>query len=166
MKIPFVWDKYSDQPYPLKDKAYKKKMRRKHILSYVPLFFINLIIFPLSILVMYFFKGNNDIQKSFFGIGVDLDKGEVQKDLIEELGVQYLLIRMPLWQIDRVDEYVRFAKSFGEDKHILINILQDREHIEDEVLLSICLSSPKLLANLTYSSTLSICHNGIRIRRY
>jgi len=33
------------------------------------------------------------------------------------------------------EEYVAFVKSFGEDKQILLNILQDREHIEDEVLL-------------------------------
>jgi hypothetical protein len=42
---------------------------------------------------------------------------------------------MPLWEMHRLDEYVAFAKSFGKDKQILINILQDREHIEDEVLL-------------------------------
>ena len=135
MKTPFVWDKYSDQPYPLRDKVYKKKMRRRHIWSYLPLFLSNLVIFPLSIVVMYFLKGHNTANKSFYGIGVDLDKGEIQKELVEELGVKYLLIRMPLWQMHRVAEYVQFAKSFGEDKEILVNILQDRKHIEDEALL-------------------------------
>jgi len=135
MKKPFIWDNYSDQPYPLKDKAYKKKMRAKHLFSYIPLFLTNIIIFPLSIVLMYFFKGQNDSKNSFYGIGVDLDKGEVQKELIEELGVKHLLVRMPLWQMDRVEEYVNFAKSFGTDKHILLNILQDREHIEDKALL-------------------------------
>ena len=135
MKAPFIWDRYSDQPYPLKDKAYKKKMRSKHILAHVPLFLTNLIIFPLSIVVMYLFKGHNDTKESFYGMGVDLDNGEVQKELIEELGIKHLLIRMPLWEMHRVEEYVAFAKSFGEEKHILLNILQDREHIEDEVLL-------------------------------
>jgi len=135
MQKPFIWDKYSDQPYPLKDRAYKKKMRRRHIWSYVPLVLINLIIFPLSIVVMYFFKRQNSTQKSFYGIGVDLDKGEMQKELVEELGIQHLLVRMPLWEVHRLNEYVAFAKSFGKDKQILINILQDREHIEDELLL-------------------------------
>jgi len=45
------------------------------------------------------------------------------------------LIRMPLWEMKRVEKYVAFAKSFGPDKQILLNILQDREHIEDEILL-------------------------------
>ena len=30
MKEKFVWDKYSDQPYQIADKAYKKQMRSQH----------------------------------------------------------------------------------------------------------------------------------------
>ncbi len=135
MKAPFIWDKYSDQPYPIKDKVYKKQMRKKHMWDYIPLVLTNIIFFPLSILLMTLFKGKQVPRKSFYGMGVDLDKGAIQKELIEELGVKYLLIRMPLWEMDRVEEYVGFAKRFGEDKKILLNILQDREHIEDEVLL-------------------------------
>jgi hypothetical protein len=135
MQKPFIWDKYSDQPYPIKDKVYKKKMRKKHVWAYIPLFFTNLIMFPLSIVVMKLFKGQDVDKKAFYGMGVDLDKGKAQIELIEELGVKHLLVRMPLWEMSRVDAYVAFAKSFGEDKHILLNILQDREHIEDEVLL-------------------------------
>jgi len=45
------------------------------------------------------------------------------------------LIRIPLWDIARIDEYVDFAKGFGSDKNIVINILQDREHVENLELL-------------------------------
>lgn len=135
MKEPFIWDKYSDQPYPIKDKVYKKEMRKKHMWDYIPLLFTNILFFPLSILLMSLFKGKKTAKENFYGMGVDLDKGEVQKELIEELGVKHLLVRMPLWEMHRVEEYVEFARSFGEDKKILLNVLQDREHIEDEVLL-------------------------------
>jgi len=135
MQAPFIWDRYSDQPYPLKDKAYKKKMRKKHLWDYLPLLLSNFIFFPLSSLLMPFYKGKEIDKKRFYGMGVDLDKGEIQKELIEELGVKYLLIRMPLWEMHRVEEYVAFAKSFGTDKTLLLNILQDREHIEDRELL-------------------------------
>ncbi|CAA6819626.1 MAG: FIG00388565: hypothetical protein [uncultured Sulfurovum sp.] len=135
MRHPFIWDKYSDQPYPLQDKKYKKQMRKKHMWAYVPLFITNIFLFPLSVLIMKFFKGQTIDKESFYGMGVDVDKGEVQKELVEELGIKYLLIRMPLWEMHRVEEYVNFAKSFGEDKQILLNILQDREHIEDKELL-------------------------------
>jgi len=135
MKPPFIWDKYSDQPQLLKDKVYKKMMRKKHRWDKIPLYLTTLIFFPLSIVLMSLFKGKKVDSRDFYGMGVDLDKGEVQKVLIEELGVKHLLVRMPLWEMDRVEEYVTFVKSFGEDKEILLNILQDREHIEDEVLL-------------------------------
>jgi len=135
LKEPFIWDEYSDQPYPLKDKMYKKKMRKKHFGAYIPLLFSTLVFFPLAVLLMYFFRGTKNEGKGFYGMGVDIDKGEIQVALIEELGVKYLLIRMPLWDMARIDEYVIFAKSFGKEKEILLNILQDREHIEKRALL-------------------------------
>ena len=135
MQKPFIWDIYSDQPYPLKDKVYKKKMRRKYVWDYVILFFTNVIFFPLSLFSMAFFKVKKTSNESIYGMGVDLDKGAVQKELVDELGVKHLLVRMPLWQMDRIEEYVAFAKSFGSGKHILLNVLQDREHIEDKTLL-------------------------------
>jgi hypothetical protein len=81
---------------------------------------------------MKLFRGDKKVE---YGIGVNLDKGEVQVALVEELGVKHLMVRVPLWDMDRVDEYVKFVRSFGEDKQIVINILQDREHIEDTQLL-------------------------------
>ncbi|SFV61428.1 FIG00388565: hypothetical protein [hydrothermal vent metagenome] len=135
LKAPFIWDEYSDQPYPLKDKAYKKRMRLKHLWAIVPLLVINIIFFPLAIVLMFFLKGKKEENKSFFAMAVAIDKGHKQVALIEELGVKHLLIRMPLWEMHRIEEYLVFAKSFGEDKEILLNILQDREHIEDKDLL-------------------------------
>ncbi|NOR56200.1 MAG: hypothetical protein GQ531_08320 [Sulfurovum sp.] len=135
MKAPFIWDQYSDQPYPIKDKIYKKNMRIKHFWDYFPLLLSNIIFFPLSILLMPWYRGQKVSENNFYGMGVDLDKGEAQKGLIEELGVKHLLVRFPLWEIDRIEEYVAFAKSFGKDKIILLNILQDREHIENSMLL-------------------------------
>jgi hypothetical protein len=141
MKLPFIWDRYSDQPYPIKDKTYKKRMRKRHLWDYIPLLLTNIIFFPLSIVLMSLFKGKEVGKKGFYGMGVNLDKGEVQKELIDELGVKHLLVRMPLWDMDRVDEYVGFIQSFGEDKQILLNILQDREHIEDLGLLQTDINS-------------------------
>jgi len=135
LKAPFIWDTHSDQPYPLKNKLYKKKMRLKHIWAYVPLFLTTLIFFPLSMMLMYFLKPQKVLSKEFFAMGVDIDKGDSQVSLIEELGIKHLLIRMPLWEIHRIDAYVGFAQSFGEEKEILVNILQDRAHIEDKTLL-------------------------------
>lgn len=135
MKAPFIWDGYSDQPYPIKDRVYKQQMRTKHRWSYLPLLLLTMIFFPLGMLMMRWVKGEAIEGEAFYGMGVDIDKGEAQVGLIEELGVKHLLIRMPLWQMDRIDAVVAFAQSFGADKQILLSIIQDREHIEDSDLL-------------------------------
>ncbi len=136
----FIWDKYSDQPYIIKDKAYKKSMRRKHIKDYIPLTLASLVMFPLSILTMKLFPAKKEYLENnieFYGLGVNLDKGEQQQELIEELGVKSLIIRLPLSDIHNIDKYKRFAESFGDDKKILLNIMQDREHIDNKELLKL-----------------------------
>ena len=135
MKPPFVWDGYSDQPYPLKDKAYKMRMRKKYRKDYLPLLATNLIFYPLSLLAMPFMKPSG-VHEDIYGMGVDLEKGDVQFDLIDELGVNHLLVRVPLWEMDRIDDYVTFIRRWREaGKTVLVNLLQDREHIENRALL-------------------------------
>ena len=70
MKDPFIWDRYSDQPYPLKDKVYKKRMRKRHLWDYISLLLTNIILFPLSIALMSLFKGKAAGKEGFYGIGV------------------------------------------------------------------------------------------------
>ena len=134
-KEPFLWDKYSDQPHVIRDKSYKKSMRKKYVFDYIKLFFLSIFILPFSILIMKLFKGNEKLE---YGIGVNLDKGEEQFSLVEELGLKYLIIRLPLWEMYRIEEYVNFVKKFkiqNEEIEILLNIMQDRDHIENLSLL-------------------------------
>ncbi len=128
----FKWDCHSDQPYIITDKAFKKEKKKPYLLEYLNMFLLFCLVFPITFLwqfVMRFPKTNMQI-----GIGVNLDKGVAQYALVKELGVQHLIIRMPLWEMEKIDEYVAFAKGFG-DKKFVINILQNREHIEDLALL-------------------------------
>ena len=140
-KAPFFWDKYSDQPSVIRDKAYKKAMRKKYIGDYIKMLFSSIFILPLAIIFMKLFKGKNNLSnKDLIGLGVNLDKDDknnTQQKLVEELGVKNLIIRIPLWDIPNIDSYVEFAKSFNEtsQKNILLNIMQDRAHIEDLDLL-------------------------------
>ena len=137
---PFVWDKYSDQPHVIKDKSYKKSMRKRYKNDFLKMLSTNLIMFPLSISLMKLFtkkKPKNFSKKEFYGIGVNLDKGDEQQALVEELGVKPLIIRIPLSDIQNLDKYYEFVKSFGEDKKILLNIMQDRLHIDDKELLKL-----------------------------
>jgi hypothetical protein len=136
MKPPFSWDPYSDQPALLRDRAYKKKMRKTQRMAYVRMLLTSLLVLPAAILAMPFCKGKKPNPRDFFGMGVSLDRGEEQFLLIQELGVQHVLVRIPLWEMHRIDEYVAFVRRFYEQGcMILLNVLQDREHIEDHDLL-------------------------------
>lgn len=140
-KAPFFWDNYSDQPSVIKDKVYKKAMRKKFIFDYIKMFFSSILVLPFSILIMKLFQGKNESSnKEFIGLGVNLDKDDknnTQQELIEELGVKNLIIRVPLWDIQNLDSYVEFTKSFNRlsSKNIVLNLMQDRAHIENKELL-------------------------------
>ena len=50
----FVWDNYSDQPQVIKDKAYKKAMRKKHLKDFIKLFISSFFIFRKNINPAFF----------------------------------------------------------------------------------------------------------------
>ncbi|WP_066165928.1 hypothetical protein [Aliarcobacter cryaerophilus] len=136
----FIWDSYSDQPKVIKDRAFKKATRRKELKDNLKLLFTSIFILPISIIIMKFFKGNVKTSNTdFIGLGVNLDKdngNNIQQELVEELGVKNLIIRLPLSDIKNIDLYFEFANSFNknERKNILINVIQDRLNIENQEL--------------------------------
>jgi len=152
MSKQFPWDYYSDQPHILK-RTLKKELRKGHGFDYLKLIATNLIYFPYLFLKFSlksvgsilsndkskpnkaFDKIEPTTSKLFYGLCVNLDKGEEQFKLVEELGVKSLQIRIFLNDIKNIDSYVEFAKGFGADREILITIIQDREHITDHQLL-------------------------------
>lgn len=129
MKQPFAWDYYSDQPAIIRDKALKRAMRTSALPSLIKTFLIALILLPIAVLLMPFNSRRTIPGKDFFGMGVNLDKEpNTTPYLLDELGIKKLLIRIPLWEMDRLHEYVTFIRSFS-GKHITVALLQDREHI-------------------------------------
>ncbi|MDX9744074.1 MAG: hypothetical protein RBT59_09675, partial [Arcobacteraceae bacterium] len=128
----------SDQPEILK-KADKKLLRKGRGIDFLKLLLTNLIWFP-YLFVKFLLKQKNSTLKIknstlFYGLCVNLDKGDEQVALVEELGVKSLQIRFFLSDMENIERYVKFAKSFGNDKEILICVIQSREHIENKELL-------------------------------
>ena len=141
MKAPFTWDNYSDQPYQLKDRSFKKAMRKKELFSLIYTIFSALFILPIAAVIQSFISKRKISTDTFFGMSINLDREpEVTKALVDELEITTLLIRFPLWEMDRLDEYVEFTKNY-QNKKIILNIMQDREHVEDLVLLEKDLST-------------------------
>lgn len=141
MKEPFVWDKHSDQPYQLKDRNFKKRMRRREVFSILKTFLIALFILPLSLLMMPFIRRKTIDSDNFFAMSVNLDKEpSLTPQLLNELGAGHILVRCKLWEIDKLEELNDFILSCEvpggyKAKEVTVNILQDREHIEDRELL-------------------------------
>ncbi|MFA6138654.1 MAG: glycosyl hydrolase [Sulfurimonas sp.] len=146
MKKPYQWDNFSDQPYQLKDKKYKKQIRKKEFFSLLKTFFIALFILPFSLILMPFRKRKHVNSNTFFCIGVDYEREPaLTLELLEELEVERILIRFKLWEMEKLPLLQEFiyecarAKRqmpFGcKNKKITLKIMQDREHVEDLELL-------------------------------
>ncbi len=128
----------SDQPDILK-KADKKLLRKGRGFDFVKLLLTNFFWFPYLFLKFLLVKGETKASipdYKFYGLCVNLDKGEEQTSLVEELGVKSLQIRFFLSDMENIDRYIEFAKSFGNDKEILVCVIQSREHIENSELLA------------------------------
>lgn len=135
MKEPFKWDSYSNQPALLKDKLYKKSMRKKEFKSILTTIFTSTIILPISIILMPFVKRKHIDSKEFFSIGIDFEKDEqINTKLMEEIGIENILLRIKLWEMEKLPVLKKFILK-NKDKKITVKILQDRENIENLELL-------------------------------
>ncbi len=135
MKAPFKWDDYSDQPALLRDKAYKKKMRQSQKGSLFRTILTSLFILPLSLLAMPFVKRKEIQSEDFFCIGADFEREpQITLELLEELDTPRVLLRLKLWEMEKLDTLEHFIDKLPKKK-ITLKILQDRENIEDLELL-------------------------------
>lgn len=135
MKQPYRWDNYSDQPYPLQDKSYKKKMRKSHSASLLRTFLTSILVLPFSIIMTPFVKRKKIDSNEFFCLGVDFERNpKATLEMIEELRVERILLRIKLWEMEKLPLLKDFI-LLCKDKKITIKILQDREHVEDLTLL-------------------------------
>ena len=127
----FIWDSYSDQPYPIKDRAFKKSERKKELFSLIYTFLSSLLVFPLALIFLPLFRKKESDTEAFFGMSVNLDKApEKTPELIKELGLRHLLVRFDMKNIDKVDEYLKFIQNL-DTQSILINLIQDPHTLKD-----------------------------------
>jgi hypothetical protein len=135
LKTPFKWDNFSDQPAQLKDKNYKKQMRMREFFSLLKTIFTALFILPISIIAMPFIRRKQIKSQDFFSMGVDFQRErELTLELLEELDVDRILLRLKLWELESLDELKSFILK-NQKRKVILKILQDREHVEDLKLL-------------------------------
>lgn len=135
MQAPFKWDDYSDQPYQLKDKTFKKAMRKKEFSSLATTYLSALFMIPLSLISMPLIKRKEIDSSDFFSIGVDFKReASLTLELLDELEIERVLIRFKLWEMDSLEELKSFLVQ-NKKRKVILKIMQDRENIEDLKLL-------------------------------
>jgi hypothetical protein len=132
MKPPYAWDFHSDQPYQLKDRALKRRLRKAQRGSLVKTALSGLVWLPLALLAMPFLRRRPVESARFTGLIIDpLRAPDATLDAVAALDVEALLIRVKLWEPEALEEITAFAQKL-EGKQLLFVLMQDREHIEDE----------------------------------
>ena len=124
LEHPIWWDSCSDQPYRLLAKQ-KRRATFSHSLEYGKTALTALAILPFALARLLRTTKTKPTPNStdFIGLGISNDRGDPNRtvELVEELGVRRLLLRVPTWHADKLDPYLEFAQKFSSQK-ILINI--------------------------------------------
>lgn len=129
------WDHFSDQPAVIRDKQYKRQLRKKYFVDHLKTLLVSCLVFPISLILWPFFRRRKQITPEFFALCVNLDKGDAQVEYIEELGCKSIQVRLYLSEVEQLDEYFAFLQQFTEKK-ILLTIVQSKRHINDSKLLA------------------------------
>ena len=138
----YAWDYHSNQPHVLNNKKLKRKIA--FVSWFANLKIITSSAYALFIGPYFYIKNRKFFERKIdsFGLCVNLDKPvESQKlisndelyEMIDELAVDNILVRIPLTDFDNIEKYIHFIKKL-QDKDVLVCILQDREHIEEKYL--------------------------------
>lgn len=132
-KHPDWWDPYSCQPYKMNDED-KPRSGFDNVLEYSKVAASNLLGLP-AIVYQYLAlrKLPCDLPADqFVGLSIAPDEQHQSAivEMIEELGVKQLLIRIPSWDTAELESYVHFLELFP-DNEFVINILQSRDSVKD-----------------------------------
>ncbi|MEL6749929.1 MAG: hypothetical protein AAFO09_06545 [Pseudomonadota bacterium] len=140
----YPWDPYSDQPAVIGNRALRRQLYRQGAIGIIKTLFSGLLLPLLSIPLLYKKRCTiNAARIDSIGLCVNIESALTQKHsvpteqlvaMVEKLGIERLLIRIPLADIQHIERYIEFIRHF-RSKNLLVAILQDRRHINDPALL-------------------------------
>lgn len=128
---PDWWDPYSCQPYKMRDED-KPRSGFDNLYEYAKVAGSNLLALP-AVAYQYCRLKKSLSTKSaqdFVGLSIepDPDNQSAIEDMVAELGVKKLSIRIPSWDTLAIDDYLGFMEAFPSYDW-LINILQSRDSV-------------------------------------
>jgi hypothetical protein len=131
-KDPVWWDSYSDQPCRLAPGA-KPRPGLAGAREYLTVATTALALSPGLIWRYVNLRPRRSPvdAKQFIGLSVSPDPRYEAAigEMVEELGVKELLVRIPVWDLDNLEVYERFIER-QKGKSVLVNVLQDRNSVE------------------------------------
>lgn len=141
----FPWDHHSDQPCVMRDKKLKRMIYRKAAFQMITSGLL-LIFFPLLYLILIVKKQwKPNSTKHLIGVSVHVETEcpektivplPLLKEIVTELGVNQLLVRIKLADIENFDTYIQHIDALSnKDREISVNLLQDRQLLDDPELL-------------------------------
>jgi hypothetical protein len=129
---PSWWDSYSDQPYRLVPGT-KPGPGLARAREYFTVAATALALSPQLIWRYVNLRPRRspfDAER-FIGLSVSPDPRYEAAicEMVEELGVKELLVRIPVWDLDNLEAYQRFIERLN-GVNVLVNVLQDRNSVE------------------------------------
>ena len=139
----FRWDRYSDQPATIHRRI--RRGLRRHGVRDEPRKWLASLLLPRFLLQTWLSSNRFEACRNDDRIGlcINLERpledkkilsGSDIAEIIRPLNLSRIAVRIPLHDIDRLEEYVAFIEQFPEHE-ILVVVLQEREHIEDRAKL-------------------------------
>ena len=142
----YLWSDFSDQPYKIRDVSFKRKLYFLSVFSSLKVCLASLLL-PFFLVFYAFNKRSLMGQKvDSIGLCVNIDNPMPLKTplsnqqlvaMVDELGVKDILVRIPLSDFENIENYFNLISHFidgSSEKSVLVNILQDRQHVNDFAL--------------------------------
>lgn len=126
------WDPYSNQPYRLAPDQ-RPAFGGAGVAEYLRVAATAALLSPL--LIWRFLRLRPQTPRvdprRFIGLSVSPDPnyGAAVVEMVDELKVEELLVRVPAWEADDLGATLKFVERLG-DRNLMINVLQDRDSID------------------------------------
>ena len=144
MRDIYEWDHHSDQPHVIRSRRAKRRLYLLGATGSLKTLLVFLLALP-PVCLVRLFRRDRRLPAPASGIGLAVnvesplpDKTPVALDevaaAVDDLAVDRLLIRVALGTPSRFAPSLAVAERFAH-KALLIDVMQDREHIEDPALL-------------------------------
>ena len=136
----FKWDEFSDQPKVIHDKAIKREMYRKGRVGLFKTYLSAFLLPQYGLIKLFTKKQRTHYNEDGIGLCVNLEQTAEDKKIlsaeeiltiVSELNLTRLSIRLPLHQVDCLNDYIEFIRHFSNYKLIVV-ILQERSFVQNE----------------------------------